>query len=492
MAPLYDIVVIGAGAAGLSASHLARSLGSRVALVSQGAPGGECLNTGCVPSKAFIHSVREWYRQSPHAPAARYPAPEEAFLQALAHAQTAIQRIAPNDSFARYTSMGVDCYAGKARFLDRYRIFVTGPNNSTILRGRYFIVATGSSPRTDLIKCQADIKVLTSETVWSVSSLPDSLVIVGGGPFGCEMAQPLARLGCRVSLIEEESRLLPREDQDVSQRMQSLLEREGVQVLTGTRAFTAFAPQDGGVNIACASLGKQISLRADNMLLASGGRPNTGSLDLSAAMVSTSADGFILNDENGRTTARNIFACGDVVGAAGLTNIASTQATRAVLVALMGPIGGALSGRNAPARAIFTDPEFAMVGATEGNTQESSKRIEVTEIALQHIDRAVIDDIPDGGFVKVLTDARSGKLMGAAIFAPNASELVAPYAVAIDHGIRLRSFLTSGAVYPSYGLSAKYLAAAWAARRASRYLRRGMKLHIAWQRLLHGLRFLVQ
>lgn len=170
MAPLYDIVVIGAGAAGLSASHLARTLGSRVALVSQGAPGGECLNTGCVPSKAFIHSVQEWYGQSPHVPAARYPAPKEAFLQALTHARTAIQRIAPNDSFARYTSMGVDCYAGKAHFLDRYRIFVAGPTTSTVVQGRYFIIATGSSPRTDLVKCQADNKLLTSETLWSASS----------------------------------------------------------------------------------------------------------------------------------------------------------------------------------------------------------------------------------------------------------------------------------------------------------------------------------
>lgn len=272
--------------------------------------------------------------------------------------------------------------------------------------------------------------------------------------------------------------------------MLTLLERDGVQVLTGTGATIATAPQDGGMVITAASLGKQIVLRAGNVLLALGGRPNTEALDLSAAMVATSSEGFILTDEDGRTTTKNIFACGDVVGSAGLTNIASAQASRAMLVAILGPIGRALSGNNVPDRAIFTDPEFAMVGATDGTTRRSSKRVDVTRVEFQHIDKAVIEDIPDGGFAKVLTDARSGKLVGAAIHAPNASELVAPYAVAIDHGIRLRSFLTSGAVYPSYGLSAKYLAAAWAAGRASPYLRRGMKLHIAWQRLLHGLRFL--
>ncbi len=467
----YDVTVIGGGSGGLTAARLAAALGARTALIDKERLGGDCLYYGCVPSKALIHVARLVAQTK--AAMALTAAPADLRLdmgRVSAQIQAVIGRVTESE---RVYVEGVDVRFGQARFRSAHELDLNGE----ALLSKSFLIATGSRPRVPDVPGLREAGYWTNESVFDLQRLPPSLVVVGGGPVGVEMAQAFARLGSQVTLLQGRARLLPREEPEVSAAVAEALANDGVRVELGARLEAA--SQRGGKKIAQARQGeKLLEVEADELLLALGRAPNLETLNLEAAGVAAGAQG-IKTDAYLRTTAANIFAIGDVIGGYLFTHVAAYQAGVAVRNALV-----SLGRRKVEYRVVpwvtFTDPEAARVGLTEEEARQTGQSIRVVRLPWRAIDRAQTEDAP-AGFIKLILAQKGERILGAHLVGERAGELLGELALAMRHGLGLNKVLATIHAYPT--LSAGLQQAAWESYLTSDALPRAQKII----RLLSGM-----
>ena len=438
-------LLVGGGTAGLVGARTAARLGARVVLVERAArPGGDCLWTGCVPSKAFLaaaahaHAARTGGRLG-----VRAGEPTVDFPALMAHVHAARERIAPVDSVASLRADGVDVRTGPLRFTGPGRAEVDG----TPVRFRRALLATGAEP---VVPGEDDVPglrgtdPLTSETVWDLGRRPDSLVVLGAGPIGCELGQGFARLGTAVTLVEAAAQVLPGEDPEASDRLAAVLRGEGVDLRTGARARGA-RPVGDGVEITLAHGGTVV---AERVLVALGRRPATADLGLDALGVACSGSGHVVVDDRLRTTAPGVFAAGDVVGVLPFTHVAGVHGSVAATNAVLAPLRRA--DHRAMPRVTYTSPEVARVGLTEAQARaEHGAAVRVRTLDHAHVDRAVVED-ETGGLTRVVLDRR-GRVLGATVVAPRAGEMISELTALVGRRGRLRELAGVTHPYPGWG-----------------------------------------
>lgn len=482
-----NLVVIGAGSAGLVSAYIASAVRAKVTLVEKHKMGGDCLNTGCVPSKALIRAARAVHEARAAAELGiNVGEPQVDFAQVMARVQGVIDRVAPHDSMERYTELGVECVPGEATILSPWEVRV----GQRVLTTRNIIVASGASPMVPPIPGIEAVSYLTSDNLWQLEAQPRTLLILGGGPIGCELAQAFQRLGTAVTLVDMLPRLLPREDEDVSALVAAQFTAEGIRVLTSHKTI-AFE-KDGGRDVAIletvagakgAAGPGAVNLRLpfDKLLVAVGRRANTEGLGLEALGIATTPTGTIAVDKYLRTSTPTIYACGDVAGPYQFTHTAAHQAWYAAVNALFGTIKKFRVDYRVIPWVTFIDPEVARVGLSEDDARAQGVAYEVTRYDLADLDRAIADNAARG-FVKVLTPPGRDRVLGAAIVGYHAGELLTEFVTAMRQGLGLNQILSTIHSYPTVSEANKFAAGNWKRAHVPRkWLRLAALLH-RWKR----------
>jgi pyruvate/2-oxoglutarate dehydrogenase complex dihydrolipoamide dehydrogenase (E3) component/uncharacterized membrane protein YdjX (TVP38/TMEM64 family) len=469
-----NLVVIGAGSAGLVSAYIAAAVRAKVTLIERDRMGGDCLNTGCVPSKALLRSAKLLSQiRRAQAYGIREAAAQFDFAEVMERVQRVIRTIEPHDSAERYASLGVECLRGEAKITSPWTVEVDG----RVLTTRSIIIAAGARPIVPPIPGLEEVAVFTSDTVWSLRELPPRLVVLGGGPIGCELAQAFSRFGSKVTQVEMLPRLLVREDPDVSERVRSRLVEEGVEVLTGHRA----ARFEGARMLVCEHAGSEKRLELDAVLCAVGRMPNTVGYGLETLGIPVTAARTVQTNEYLQTLYPNIYACGDVAGPYQFTHTASHQAWFASVNALFGGLRRFRADYSVIPWATFTDPEVARVGLNETEARAQNIPYEVTVYGIDELDRAITDEAACG-MVKVLTVPGKDRILGATIVAEHAGELIVEFIAAMKHGIGLNKILGTIHVYPTLAEANKYAAGAWKKAHAPRGVLRALERYHAWMR----------
>ena len=424
-----NLVVIGAGSAGLVSAYIASAIKSGVTLIEKQRMGGDCLNTGCVPSKSLIRASRVVKEiQCATELGIHVGTPSVDFAQVMGRVKKVIRQVEPHDSIERYSSLGVDCIQGDASIKSPWEVVVNGQ----VITTANIIIASGASPRIPQIPGLEQINYLTSETIWGLQTLPQHLLIMGAGPIGCELAQAMQRLGARVTLVGPH--LLPKEDEDATQLVLAALQDEGVEVLLGYRVEQFFARSGEQVALATSAEGAQHEIVFDQVLIALGRQARTGNMGLESMGIECNPDGTLVVDEYLRTRIPNIYACGDVAGPYQFTHAAAHQAWYATVNALFGRFKKFKVDYRVMPRVTFTDPEIAQVGLTENMAREQGIEYEVTRYGLDDLDRALAENSARG-FVKELTEPGKDRILGACIVGDHAGELIAELVLAMKQGI---------------------------------------------------------
>ncbi|HRJ69993.1 MAG TPA: FAD-dependent oxidoreductase [Beijerinckiaceae bacterium] len=443
-----DICIIGAGAAGLSVAATTGLLGVPTVLIERGRMGGDCLNSGCVPSKALIaaaraaHDIRTAGRFGIKA---QPPIIERKRL--MAHVQEVIDSIAPTDSVARYRALGVEVIEADARFVDA-RTVVAGERS---VRARRFVIATGAGPAIPPIPGLADVPFLTNETVFALDETPRRLVIIGGGPIGVELAQAHRRLGSEVTIIEADT-LLGREDPELADVIRMALRRDGVRLLEGARV-TRVQAVSSGVTLDLEGQGAPEMLNASHLLVAIGRRPRLDGLGLEAAGIAFDPRGITV-DAGLKTSNRRVYAIGDCAGGPQFTHVASYQAGLVVRNALFRlPVKADYA---AVPRVTYTDPELAAVGLSEAQARAEQTGVMVYRWPFAEVDRARAER-ETAGLIKAVV-SRKGVVLGAAIAGPKAGELLAPWTLAVRTGMKIGAMADAIMPYPSLSEISKRVA----------------------------------
>lgn len=449
----YNAVVIGAGTAGLVTAAGTAALGGRVALVERGRMGGDCLNTGCVPSKALIASAR-LIDDIRHASrwGLRDQDPRFDFEEVFARMRSRRAAIAPNDSRERFESLGVDVLEGTARFVSPRQAAVNG----NLLCARNFVIATGSRPRVPPIEGLAAVPHYTNETVFDeLKEKPDRLVIVGAGPIGCELGQIFTRLGVKVTLIHKSPQILEKEDADAAGLVRSRLEAEGVRVLVNAEVRRVTSAGAGArVEIAEAE-GEVRTVEADALLIAAGRAPNVENLGLEAAGVAVNRSGIAV-DRSLRTSQKHIFAAGDVVGSLQFTHVADAHA-RTVVRNILLPWFPARFDDSVVPWCTYTSPEVARVGLNEDQARQRGIAYDVFTQPIEELDRAVVES-RETGFAKVLVEKGTDRILGATIVAEHAGEILHELVLAMKAGVGLKQIAATIHAYPTFAEAARKLA----------------------------------
>ena len=452
----YNLAVIGAGSAGLVSSYIAAAVRAKVVLIEKNKMGGDCLNTGCVPSKALIRSAKilTYAKRASEFGFSKADLQFD-FADVMARVHQIIKKVEPHDSIERYTQLGVDCIRGEALITSPYTITV----NDRVITTRSIIIATGARPFIPPIPGLDKIGCLTSDNIWNLEKLPKRLMVLGGGPIGCEMTQTFARLGSEVMQVEMAPRIMGREDVEISEMVKSKFEQEGIQVLTGHRA-KAVVTEDGRKILVCDHNGKEIRLEFDEILVAVGRAANAKGFGLEKLGVRLNKNGTVETNEILQTNFPNIFCAGDVAGPYQFTHTASHQAWYASVNALFGKFKTFRADYRVIPWATYTDPEVARVGLNELEAQEKGIEYEVTCFGIDDLDRAICDS-EDHGVVKILTKPKSDKILGVTIVGTHASDIIAEYILAMKHGIGLNKILGTIHIYPTLAEANKSAAGVW-------------------------------
>jgi pyruvate/2-oxoglutarate dehydrogenase complex dihydrolipoamide dehydrogenase (E3) component len=435
----YDLTIIGGGSGGLTAARLASSLGARVLLIDKEHLGGDCLYTGCVPSKSLIHAARIVHQAKNAAKLGLVPANLEIDLAKINnHIQAVIIQVAESEKV--YTE-GVTVKFGEVSFKSATELTLNGETFTS----RNTLISTGSKPLVPKIEGLEEAGYLTNEDVFTLMSLPPSLVIVGGGPIGLELGQAFRRLGTDVTIIEGLDRILPQEDQEVSAILTDVLRSEGIRVVTN--ALFTNAKRDGNKKIVMAKQGEQrLAFEADEILLTLGRQPNIEGLNLEAARITYRNKGIKVN-EHLQTSTPNIFAIGDVVGGYLFTHIAAYQAGIAVRNALI-PIGKKKVDYRVVPWCIFTDPEVARVGLTSDNAENHHKETRIVTFPVAEIDRAQAENATTG-FIKLILAGKKEEIVGAHIVCAHAGELLGELTLAMQRHLTINVILDTIHAYPT-------------------------------------------
>ena len=436
----YDLAIIGAGSAGLTAARFAARLGRRVALIEANRVGGDCTWTGCVPSKALLHAARVAHTiRTGGTYGVQASEPEVDFAAVMGRVRRVIEQIYSAESPDVLSGEGIDVVEGKARFEDAHSVSV----GNRSISAKHFLICTGASPFVPPIPGLAETPYLTYESFWGLEELPTRLIVVGGGPIGCELAQACQRLGSRVTLVEALDRLLPNDDPEAAQIVADALARDGVDLRLGAPVESVSTNESGSITVTAG--GEEVA--GDGILVAVGRRPNVDGMGLEKAGVEYSRTGITVDDYL-RTSARNIYAAGDCVGGFQFTHYAGYQGAMAVRNMLL---PGRSKARPAhPPWATFTDPEVAHVGYTEEQARERyGDAIRTATLPMESIDRAVADGAA-AGFIKVV-HRNKGTVLGATVVGRNAAEALQGWAVAFERGLSMGEVARAMQAYPSLG-----------------------------------------
>jgi len=473
----YNLIVIGAGSAGLVSSYIAAAVKAKVVLIEKHRMGGDCLNTGCVPSKALIRTARllSDARNSQRLGIGSLTA-EFDFAQVMERVQRVVSEVEPHDSVARYTELGVECVQGNARLVSPWEVDVNGRR----LSARSIIIATGARPLMPAIPGLDGMPSLSSDTLWQLKVQPKQLLVLGGGPIGCELAQAFARLGSKVTVVEMAPRLLPREDEEVSVLLRACFEREGISVAIGHKALRFEPDAAGGALIALGAEG-EVRLVFDRVLIALGRQPNTAGFGLEELGVLLNERGTIAADPLLRTNFPNISVCGDVAGPYQFTHVAAHQAWYASVNQLLAPFWSFRVDYRVIPWATFTEPQVARVGLSETEAKAQNIAFEVTRYGIDDLDRALADGSAEG-FVKVLTVPGKDKILGATVVHAEAGELIAEYVLAMKHGLGMNQILGTIHVYPTLMEANKYAAGVWKRAHAPATALRWAQRFFVWRR----------
>jgi dihydrolipoamide dehydrogenase len=476
-----NIVVIGAGSGGLVTAYIAATVKAKVTLVEKHKMGGDCLNTGCVPSKALIRSARllAQMRQSVDFGIKKADV-ELDFADVMNRVQAVIKTVEPHDSVQRYTDLGVEVMEGEAKIISPWEVQVITADDSRIITTRSIIVAAGSRPLVPQIPGIEDIAYLTSDTVWELRELPGRLVILGGGPIGCELAQSFARLGSQVTQVEMASRLLVREDSEVSEAVMAKFRQEGINVLIG-HAAKGFIIENGEKILLVEHENNEERIPFDQILLAIGRVANIQGYGLEQLGVETSASRTIEINEFQQTNYPNIFACGDVSGPFQFTHTAAHQAWYAAVNALFGSFIKFRTDYSVIPWATFTDPEVGRVGFNEQDAKAKGIAYEVSTYHIDDLDRAIADGVAHG-FVKVLTVPGKDKILGVTIVGEQAGDLIAEFVLAMKNNIGLNKLLSTIHIYPTLSEANKYAAGVWKRNHAPKGLLWCIARYHEWRR----------
>jgi len=469
-----NLVVIGAGSAGLVAAYIAAAVRAKVTLVEKSRMGGDCLNTGCVPSKALIKTARVLSQiRNAGEFGLKNATAEVDFAQVMERVQRVIRAIEPHDSIERYTQLGVECIQGEARITTPWTVEVNGK----VLSTRSIVIAAGAEPFIPPIPGIEAMQCLTSDTVWELRELPRRLLVLGGGPIGCELAQAFARLGSKVTQVEMLPRILPREDPEFSELVAQRMREDGVDLRTGHKAMRFLKEKA----LLCEHEGKEVRVEFDALLCAVGRVARTKGYGLEALGIGLTKARTVETNEFLQTAYPNIYACGDVAGPYQFTHVGAHQAWYAAVNALFGFLRKLRADYSVIPWATFTDPEVARVGLNETEARERGVPCEVTVYGLDELDRAIADGAAHGR-VKVLTAPGSDRILGATIAGEHAGDLIAEFVAAMRHGLGLNKILGTIHVYPTFAEANKYAAGAWKKAHApQRVLAAIEKLH-AWRR----------
>jgi len=474
-----NLVVIGGGSAGLVTAYIAAAVKAKVTLVEKHAMGGDCLNTGCVPSKALIRSAKflSHVKRSQEF-GVRSAQAEFDFAEVMERVQRVIREVEPHDSVARYTALGVDVVEGAARIVSPWEVEVTLHDGSVQrLTTRSIVIAAGARPFVPPIPGIEQVEVLTSDNVWALRERPGRLVVLGGGPIGAELTQAFARLGSKVTQVEMAPRILLREDAEVSDLVTERFRAEGIAVLVGHKAERVEIV-DGERQLVATHEGREVRIPFDALLVAVGRVANLQGYGLEELGVTTcrtvEVNGFL------QTNFPNIYAAGDVAGPYQFTHTAAHQAWYAAVNALFDPWWKVRADYRVIPWATFVEPEVARVGLNELEAKEKGVPYEVTTYGLDELDRAIADGEAHG-FVKVLTVPGRDRILGATIVGEHAADLLAEFVLAMKHGIGLNKILGTIHTYPTLAEANKYAAGNWRRAHAPQRL-------LAWAGRFHSWR----
>ncbi len=473
----YNLVVIGGGAAGLVSAYIAAAVKAKVALIERHKMGGDCLNNGCVPSKALIRSAKMLnYAHRAKAFGFRKTEVDFDFSEVMERIQRVIKKIAPHDSIERYTELGVECISGNATIRSPYEIEVNGK----IITSRAIIIATGAKPQIPALPGLDRCDYLTSDTVWDLRQRPERMVVLGAGPIGCELAQSFQRLGVAVTLVQRASQILPNEDKDVAELISRRFITEGIQLLTGHTA-KSIDHSDGLKQLVCEHNGKQLKIAFDQILIATGRKANVQGFGLEAMGVCIAERGTVKADPFLRTNFPNIYVCGDVTGPYQFTHTAAHQAWYASVNALFSPLKKFKVDYSVIPWATYTDPEIARVALNEREAKAQNIPYELTRYGLDDLDRAIVDEA-DLGWVKVLTVPGRDKILGVTIVGDHAGDLIAEFVTAMKYGLGLNKILATIHIYPTMAEANKYVAGNWKRAHKPEALLRWVERFHRWRR----------
>ncbi len=454
-----NLVVIGAGAGGLVSAYIAAAVKAKVTLIEGHRMGGDCLNYGCVPSKALIRTARFMKElREAEALGASEAHVEADFGRIMARVQAVVRQVEPHDSVERYTRLGVEVIQGRARVTSPWTVEVETDAGRQTLSTRAIVIATGASPVIPRIPGIEAVRHVTSDTVWSLTHKPERLVVLGGGPIGCELAQAFAGIGCRVDLVAR-SGILGKEDADAVALVEAGLRADGVRLLTGADTVRCEVV-DGEQRLIVRQGEAEEAIPFDVLLCAVGRKPRVTGFGLEELGIVTTRRGTVEVNEYLQTRYPNIYACGDVAGPYQFTHTAAHQAWYAAVNALFAGFRRFKADYRVIPWVTFTSPEVARVGLSEAEAKDRGIAVEVTRYDLSDLDRAITEGAAHG-FVKVLTPPGKDAILGATIVGAHAGELLAEFTLAMKHGLGLNKILGTIHPYPTWSEAAKYAAGEW-------------------------------
>ncbi|NDP59302.1 MAG: FAD-dependent oxidoreductase [Oxalobacteraceae bacterium] len=478
----YNMVVIGGGSAGLVSAYIAAAVKAKVALIERHQLGGDCLNTGCVPSKTLIRSAKLMsHIGRAHEFGLVQATAQVDFAAVMERVQRVIATIAPHDSAERYQGLGVDSLKGSARIVSPFAVELTEPDGSTrTLTTRNIVIAAGARPFMPPIPGLDTMDAYTSDTLWSLRQLPRRLLVLGGGPIGCELAQAFARLGAQVTQVEMADRVMLREDADVSAMVASRFRAEGIALLTGHKAVRFLREGEQKILVA-EHAGSEVRIAFDEVLVALGRKANVTGYGLEELGIGVSKTSTIETNDYLETLYPNIFAAGDVAGPYQFTHVAAHQAWFAAVNGLFGRFKKFKADYSVIPWATFTEPEVARVGLNEQEAIAAGVPYEIARYELDDLDRAIADGEAHG-FVKVLTVPGKDKILGVTIVGDHAGDLIAEYVMAMKHGLGMNKILGTIHIYPTLAEANKFAAGVWKKAHTPERLLKWVAKYHAWQR----------
>ncbi len=476
-----NVVVIGGGSAGLVAAYISAAVKASVTLIERHKMGGDCLNTGCVPSKALIRSAKflSHIKRSAEFGIREANALFD-FADVMQRVRKVIADVEPHDSVERYTGLGVECIRGEAKIVSPWEVEITTEHDTRRLASRSIIIAAGARPFVPPIPGLEQAGYVTSDTVWDLRELPRRLVVLGGGPIGSELSQCFARLGSKVTQVEMLPRILIREDPEVSDLVMRSLRKDGVDVLVSHKAKRVVI-ENNEKSLLCDGPEGEARVGFDVILVAVGRVANTEGYGLEELGIGTTQSRTVQTNEFLQTIYPNVYACGDVAGPYQFTHTASHQAWYASVNALFGRLKRFRADYSVIPWATFTEPEVARVGLNESEAHERNIAYEVTVYGIDDLDRAIADSEAHG-MVKVLTVPGKDMILGATIVGEHAGDLIAEYVMAMRHGLGLNKILATIHIYPTLAEANKYAAGVWKREHAPQRVLQWLKRYHAWMR----------